>query len=59
MEMKELFFLETFTHIRQKVLGNFHVPDFTQMTWKGTRKFPCTLTQITCKEEHGNFHVSS
>ena len=24
-----------------------------------TRKFPFTFTQITCKEEHGNFHVSS
>ena len=26
---------------------------------KVTRTFPCTFTHITCKEEHGNFHVSS
>ena len=26
---------------------------------KVTRKFPCTITQITWKEEHGNFHAPS
>lgn len=26
-------------------------------TAKGTWKFSCTLTQITWKEERGNFHV--
>ena len=65
-----------YTHVHTpKGHGNFHVPSFKQITWKGTRKFPCTLTrhitrrgtqkfpctftQITRKEERGNFHVSS
>ena len=29
------------------------------ITRRGTQKFPSTITQITWKEEHGNFHAPS